>query len=367
MSRLIRWAGNLILVLFAFLVTLVLTEVVVRIVAPQPTAITHQDRYGLALHWPGLTRFLPQYGHEVSFNSGGMRDREHQTEKPAGVFRILLLGDSFMEALQVPFERSFPSLLERKLNLAGGRVEVINASVSGWGTDDELRYLEQYGLAWKPDLVLVAVTLHNDISDNLRQEWHRLIDGQLVEVPKQPFSRLRYGVIQVKGFVATRIQLYQLWRRVRHGGEMRQIATNLNSHMVSLFRDPPPELIARGVEITDSLFSRLQQVASSGGAKVAMMLLPLHAQLSDVSFAELVREAGAATETMVLDKPQQDLRAIASRLQIPLIDLLPAFRQWTADSSSPLFLQQDGHWNETGHRIATSTAVDFLLHAGVIK
>ena len=54
------------------------------------------------------------------------------------------------------------------------RIEVINAGVSGWGTDDELRYLTEYGLKYQPDLVVVAMTLHNDISDNLRQDWHRV-------------------------------------------------------------------------------------------------------------------------------------------------------------------------------------------------
>jgi lysophospholipase L1-like esterase len=362
MSRPLRWLGNLLLVGIGLLVALVLTEIAVRVISPQPTAITHQDRYGLAMHWPGLTRYLPLYGHNVSFNSGGMRDREHRFEKPAGVFRILVLGDSFMEALQVPFEASFPSLLEHDLDAKGARVEVINASVSGWGTDDELRYLERYGVDWKPDLVLVAVTLHNDISDNLRQEWHRLRNDSLVEVPKTPFSSFEWAKIRLKGFVATRLQLYQLWRRVRHGGEMRQIARNLDAHMVSLFRDPAPETIGRGIQLTDSLFSRLQQVASEAGARVAIMLLPLRVQLSDSSFAALSRNAGVPNGSMVLDRPQQDLRRIADRLKIPLIDLLPAFRQWTADSSAALFLERDGHWNAMGHRVAARTAGEAVVH-----
>ena len=45
-------------------------------------------------------------------------------------------------------------------------------SVAGARPHDELRYLTQYGLQWRPDLVHVVMTLHNDISDNLRQTWH---------------------------------------------------------------------------------------------------------------------------------------------------------------------------------------------------
>src|SRR5438093_9901774 len=39
----------------------------------------------------------------VEINSAGFRDREHELTKPAGTRRVLLLGASFVEALQVPF------------------------------------------------------------------------------------------------------------------------------------------------------------------------------------------------------------------------------------------------------------------------
>jgi hypothetical protein len=171
------WVVNGLLTLVAMAVTVAVLEIAVRSFAPQPTAVAHQDPYGLAMHWPGLTTYLPQYGQTAKFNSVGMRDREHAMEKPSGVFRVLVLGDSFMEALQVPFEASLPSLLEQILHRQTGKtIEVLNAGVSGWGTGDELRYLATYGLQWKPDLVLIAMTLHNDISDNLREEWYTLGD-----------------------------------------------------------------------------------------------------------------------------------------------------------------------------------------------
>ncbi len=166
------------------------------------------------------------------------RDREHALHREAGV-AILLLGDSFMEAIQVPFDSSFAPRLERALaRRTGTPAEVINAGVSGWGTDDELRYLTEYGLAYHPDLVLVAITLHNDISDNLRQQWHTTQNGVLVERERRPYSFFRYKVIQLKAIVASRLQLYQLWRKVRHGREIRQVGSELRSHVVELNMEP---------------------------------------------------------------------------------------------------------------------------------
>jgi hypothetical protein len=362
------WLINGMLLAGSMVGALAVTEVAVRLFAPQPTGLSHQDRYGLAMHWPGITRYLPQYGHDVTFNSVGMRDREHQVEKPPGVFRVLLLGDSFMEALQVPFDSSFPSLLERGLaERTGKRVEVVSAGVSGWGTDDELRYLTQYGLQYQPDLVVVAMTLHNDISDNLREQWHTLRNGALVDQPVQPMSPPRYKIVQLKAFLATHFQLYQLWRRVRHGKEMRQIGSNLQSHVVQLFRNPTPATIAEGFDLTNHMIAAVRDTTARLNGRIAIVMLPIVHQLSDSAFASFVQSAGVPAAEMQLGKPQAMVTHIADSLGIDVIDLLPPFRQWSADSGAPLYLTWDGHWNDAGHRLAAQTVVRRLVSDGMVR
>jgi len=351
----------------AVALALVFTEMGLRLFAPQPTGLSRQDEFGLAMHVPGITRFLPQYGTTVSFNTAGMRDTEHARAKKPGVYRILLLGDSFMEALQVPFDSAFPTRLATDLESRSGmQVEVINAGVSGWGTDDELRYLTSYGLAYRPDLVLVAVTLHNDISDNLRQEWHTLEAGELVDQPIERMPYLSYKVVELKSFLASRLQIYQLWRRVRHAGEMRQTASNLNSHIIQLLRDPSPEQIEWGYQFTDRLLAQMQVDVNATGGKLALVLLPLRVQLSDSLFRSFVTAAGVAPGDMSIDGPQRHFKALAGGLGIPVIDLLPPFREWVADSSGSLYLEWDGHWNYTGHRVAAGVTAAGLMTAGVI-
>ena len=67
------------------------------------------------------------YGVHVRINSKGLRDREHAYEPAPGVFRIVVLGDSFMEAYQVPLEDSLPYLLQERL--AERKVELLSAGL----------------------------------------------------------------------------------------------------------------------------------------------------------------------------------------------------------------------------------------------
>jgi hypothetical protein len=366
-TRARSWLLNVLLGLVALVLSLTVAEVCVRLFAPQPIGLSHQDPYGLALHYPGITRFLPQYGHKVSFNSVGMRDTEHTFEKKAGTFRILLLGDSFMEALQVPDDSTLARLMERDLTRATGRpVEVVNAGVSGWGTGDELRYLTRYGLAYHPDLVVVAMTLHNDISDNLRREWYTLRDGMLVDRDPRPIPRSDYAVLRLKAFLATHFQIYQLVRRVRHTGEMQQVAKELNAHVVQLLTVPSPPNIAAGWELTDHLLGAIRDTSKALGSQMAVVLLPLRYQLADTTFASFEKQVGKPPDQMGMYQPQTMVRRMADSLHVPVVDLLPAFRQRTAASKAPLYLDWDGHWNDAGHRLAADVVVHDLIAADLV-
>lgn len=367
MKRLPAWSGNALLLIVTLSLAVGLAEAALRFTAPRATSIAAQDPYGLALHYPGITRYLPNQDQTVTINSAGMRDEEHSREKPDGTFRILVLGDSFMEALQVAAEASLPQLLERELTRQAGRpVEVINAGVSGWGTDDGLRYLTEYGLDYEPDLIVVAMTLHNDVSDNLREYWHTAADGQLVDQQREPIPWFTYKTLQLKAFLAVRLQLVQLWRQVTHGREMETISQDLNTHVVQLFREPPPQRIDFGWELTHLLFERMQEVATGNSAQLAVVLLPLEYQLSDEIFADFVRASGLSAGDLDQERPQRVMRETATELGVQLIDLRPAFQQWTAEDRPGLYVIGDGHWNEAGHQLATEVVARELLASGAI-
>lgn len=103
----------------------------------------------------------------VSFNSMGFRDREHAQAKPPGMKRIVVIGDSFCEAVQVNVEETFQRKLEELLNQRGAtKWEVINLGVGDFGTAQEYLALSEYGLAFDPDVVIHQIFPLNDICNN---------------------------------------------------------------------------------------------------------------------------------------------------------------------------------------------------------
>ena len=165
--------AKIILLLSSLLLSLAIIEIALRITGySYPEFYVADAQRGYALR-PGLRGWYRKEGEAfVQINSDGLRDREHSKRKPANTIRIAVLGDSYTEAFQVNFENSFCALLERKLHecpaLSGHEVEVINFGVSGYGTAQELITLRNQVWQYSPDIVLLAFTTNNDISDNVR-------------------------------------------------------------------------------------------------------------------------------------------------------------------------------------------------------
>ncbi len=115
------------------------------------------------VNWSGELEGVDRlYGFRGAGNNLGFRDVDHALAKPGGVLRIVVLGDSIAAGWGVErTEEMFPSTLERLLAERGLRAEVINLGVVGYNTRQEVEMLKLHGLAYRPDLVLVAYCLND--------------------------------------------------------------------------------------------------------------------------------------------------------------------------------------------------------------
>ena len=88
----------------------------------------------------------------VTYNSEGWRDVEHNFENRLGAVRVLVLGDSFMEAYSVELYDAFPRRIEQFASEKGFDIEVINLGVGGYGTLQEYWYFARLGNYMNPTL-----------------------------------------------------------------------------------------------------------------------------------------------------------------------------------------------------------------------
>ena len=96
------------------------------------------------------------------FDSNGMREPELTISKPPNTYRVALLGDSMVEGLQVPIEKTFGQILSNRLSHSGApQIQILNFGTSGYSTVQEYLQLKKLVFKYKPDLVLLGYNNRN--------------------------------------------------------------------------------------------------------------------------------------------------------------------------------------------------------------
>jgi lysophospholipase L1-like esterase len=98
----------------------------------------------------------------TGINDLGYRDVNHPVAKPPGVLRITVIGDSIAQGTGIEDEKAiFPRALETSLRAKGVPAEVLNFGVAGYNTQQEVETLVTKGLAYSPDVVVLAYCLND--------------------------------------------------------------------------------------------------------------------------------------------------------------------------------------------------------------
>lgn len=395
-----RWLNggiNTLLVIGSLVAAFLLAEIVLRVAGIGSDQFLRPDPV-LGVRFISSKSGLSQdtcYSARISINAAGWRGREIAQAKPDGVYRVVVLGDSFMAGMQVGDDEVFASVLERELSAAGSprKVEVINFGVPSYGTDQELLSLVEFGLAYQPDLVLLAFYGQNDVSDN----YSVLISAKSV-YPKPffdvehddlvffPITQKTPWAIRVGREVAAHSRLYPLVRDAAIGyPPTLRLLYKMGIVGIVPQEDRPPETSAKegppwpwpnrwrrqiGVyevendwvhrvhawQITERLLKLVKLQSEQAGASFVLVELASPIAVMPPS----VRRGLAPNDGELVDpdKPSRLLEQIAQRQDIDFISMVPAFRQRIGESESSfgdLYLNCDGHWTAAGHRLAAET------------
>jgi hypothetical protein len=407
-----RWrtlVSRLVAVVVGLLLSLLLLEVGVRLanLAPPPDpnpAIWqphplfgwwHIPHSGGLFHSP-----YHEFAAEVRINARSLRDREIGYDNPTGALRVLSLADSFGEALQVNLDDTYPKRLERLLAASSGRpVEVINAGVGGWGTDQEAIFYVAEGFRYNPKVVLLAFFIRNDAVNNYgpleiarnggsqQKEFFTLSStGELIppsasEQPKTPKNDeaaddpsllpLADGLWRVSALYRFMVPYLRDTPAVVHrlgpsgilGGE-GVVRANHPPIPIPFFvyESPPNAEFTAAWELTEAIIRRLRAEVERRGAVLVVVLVAAPEQVYPAEWqATLAANPEMVRHTWDLDAPNRRLADFLEAEEIPHLDLLPIFREAAAKPDAPrLHLRHDQHWTAEGHQLAAEAIHDFL-------
>jgi GDSL-like Lipase/Acylhydrolase family len=365
-------AGNVALALVAVLVALLLGELVARLSGVAYTVYVWTDPIRGMAHIPGARSVRQSNGRPwIEINSDGWRGPDVPLAAAPGTFRIALLGDSYIEGFEVPFEKTVGEVLEGHLSaLRGGRVEVLNFGHGGYGTTQELLTLQHEVWKYSPDLVLLAVTTGNDISDNSRRlkridyvPYHVFQGDRLVldtSFRQSDDYRSRALWTQRLLVLMQHSRLAQLVNRVRRSSRQteQQQANRTPGEEVGM-RDevhlPPatPDW-EEAWHVTEALIRQMRDECRAHGIPFAMVTLTRGIQVTPVpeDKVHFLRALGAPD----LYYAERRLAALGRQESIPVLNLAPAMAEQAIRDRVYYHAHRDslgvGHWSEAGHRAA---------------
>jgi hypothetical protein len=392
----LNWKKKLLLILIGLLFGLLIMEVALRIIGYTYPIWYMPDQYtGYSLR-PGVEGWYTREGQSyVRVNSEGLRDREHQKQKPPNTVRIAVLGDSFSEAMHVPQEDTFWWLMERKLKscpeFAGKNIEVINFGVSGYGTAQELLTLRHKVWDYQPDIVLLAFLTFNDIMDNskalkdteempyfvyknnelvlddsyltsrtylkLNSPWNRL--GRWIRDRVRVFQAVHHASFVYKTFMEARRARQVMEERNREAQKEKAEPSQapsaapkrptLINHWV--YYEPQDPVWQDAWRVTEGLISQMSKEVKEHGAQFVVIVLDNDVQsLPNPKSRENFMQSIGVTD---LSYPNRRVADFCQSQGIEVADIAPAMREYA--ERNQVFLHGfgkdigNGHWNSAGH------------------
>ncbi len=384
MSRGGQIAAGVVLAAFGTLLALAVLEVGVRALHLVPSRFWQYDETLGTRLIPGMRGWWTQEEHEfivpVQINSHGLRDVERSLAKPTGVERVLLIGDSHVEALQVTVDESIGRQLESRLRAKGRKVEVVSAGVSGYGTASEYLFFRERGWKFEPDLVVLAFYPGNDVKNNGAALETSLVpeyaeDGALVRVrggkSRPPARRRSHAYTYLRKLILTRqpalaARLHSLG--LIKGGAIRKAAAPEGVPLdYWVYAQPPPPEWASAWRRTERLLDDFHGAVQARGATFALVIVTARDHLYPESWQQ-VREAYPR-----LGRGEWDLEAPAKRIlawcgarRVACKNLHPDLARVRDGGAPRLHFVHDGHWTPAGHAAAAESVAAFIFDESLL-
>jgi len=355
--------GRIVLALVILLAEFALLEAGLRAFhgaesGPAFQSLFMQDpRVGYRLQPGARARYTTQeFSTDIAINGQGVRDEAEIGPKAPDERRIVVLGDSLVFSVQVPFEQTFCHLLEVELNRAavgGVRWRVINAGVQGYGVVDEYLLFRHVVEQFDPDLVLIAAFPGNAASVADKEAWLEN-DGPVATAQEAAVTGMRR-------LVRASMVLQQV--RLRYDQIRGRFSTRTPEVPLASFLKNPPPRVAHGLDVARRATGMIAKRAEAVGARTAVLLMTARFETDDPDFGRLAQVVAGAGGELDRHSATVRYREALAPLGLPTFDMLPVLS--AQPDRGGLFFQQNVHFTPRGHVVAADAIFDFLVSSGL--
>lgn len=393
------------LIFFGLLLAVGLAEGVARFLGPPyeiGDEVHRMHQCDLAVGWRGLpnaSTIIDWYDnrHVYQLNNQGMHDTDHPFQKEAGVFRILMLGDSMIEAIEVAEPETSHQVLEDTLNArapAGLTFEVINMGIFAWGPPQPPIYFQEEGYRYQPDLVLAVWFPGNDLLDVIPNHvmttgptggvhcfapYFAVCDGQFDSQPWyaapgippawQECTTHRRLLTNSLNWIYYHSRLYQRLAALLLNVYAKETFT---THLYAPWTDfeRQDDTLNWAYQVTVGAYSQLATEAAQQGAETALVIAPIN-QAVNFEVKPDWRAAIIATEPVLQNGSptlaNQTFTELMTAEGVPVLDLHPYFVAHMQQGGESIYWEENAvHWTVAGNRLAGETMAEWLIEQGLV-
>jgi hypothetical protein len=334
--------GSLFLIFFIVDKSILLFSGKSIIKMPPFVSNSSESPYGVGLKANYAGRYgNAEYNVAIRINSLGMRDdKEINFEKQEGSYRILCVGDSFTFGQGVESKEAYPKLLENGLRLKfpDKNIEVLNAGWIASNPRAQGRFIREYGIKFKPDMIIVGFFTGNDIVETISEDM-TLARKSIFEASYITALSMRTGFIGLLRNLFDRCfpNLYEFLSL-----KIIKLSYALGYHRNTfdfMLQNSYSKEIENGWHEAFGYLKNINELCKINNIDFILMAIPFPDQVLDVSL----------DRNLIRNKPQIFLKDFCKNENVNYIDLMPAL---ISHNKEKIYYIKDGHWTKLGHEIA---------------
>jgi hypothetical protein len=278
---------------------------------------------------------------------------------------LAVIGDSYVEAMQVANEDALDGVLRRR---ADHRGEIYSLGVSGAPLSQYLDFADFARRSYRPS-AMVFVVVGNDFDES--HERYRTSAGGTIFVDDPQSGRLELATREHEASLLRRIARrsallrYLTFNARTDWGELRARLFGSASGEEGAGTDAPAfvgntaahadaERIRVSLAVLDRFFEILPEKTGLPPERVAFLLDGMRPDLYSPA-------ALAVAEASYFGRMRRELVTRARARGYEVIDLQPLFvERWSAEGQR-FDVEGDGHWNERGHALAAEAVATSAL------